>query len=190
MFHWLSFFDTHHPINGTPSFSSKSNLNLNDLLTTNLNIKIKSPFKTYCKFSLERQKEEIKQWDFHMKQLYDFIEENYSDSEILVTLVSDHGDNQMENINNIPELLNTGRTRVPLMIRGLNNSNNHSKEIIENVDLLPILLNECNIYYDKKNIDGNLPFLLGGKGSMYFQNLSHQTYKATIKDLEYEAYII
>ena len=98
----------------------------------------------------------------------------------------------MENINNIPELLNTGRTRVPLMIRGLNSSNNNSEELIENVDLLPSLLNECNIYYDKKNINGNLPFLLGGKKRNYIFSESiypNQTYKATIKDLKYEAYI-
>ena len=73
MFTWLSFFDTHHPINGSPSFSSKSRIDLNNLLNSTTITKKKSPFRTYCKYAFERHLEEYKQWDFHMKQLYNFM---------------------------------------------------------------------------------------------------------------------
>ena len=116
-------------------------------------------FRTYCKYTFERQLEEYRQWDFHMKQLYNFIEETYSDSEILVALVSDHGDNLLDNIKKPPEFLNSGRTQVPLMLRGGINKNGYCEELIENVDLLPIILSQSNIQYDYQNIDGNLPLI-------------------------------
>jgi len=192
IFNWLSFFDTHHHINGSPSFSSHAELSLNGINESLTNYKSKSPFSSYCPYATERYKNEIKQWDYHLSQLYSFIEENYNESEILVTLISDHGNNLTENINTIPEFLNTGRLRVPFMLRGNDLGNRICNDFIENVDILPSLLSLSNINYDKNKLDGKLPKILGGieKNHIFSESIyPNQTYKATLKDKDYEFYI-
>jgi hypothetical protein len=67
-----------------------------------------------------------------------------------------------------------------------------SEERIENVDIFPTLLELTDISYDKKNISGQLPKVLGGeeKRKIAFSEsiFPGQTYKATIVDGIYKYY--
>lgn len=189
-FSWLSFLDVHHGLNHIPSFSADCELSLSSH-NYQLRDKIKTPFLNYCPRETERYLVELKKLDYHLKVLYDYIDENYTDEEMLVTLVSDHGHSFTDLTGKTEPLLRREKLNVPFMLRG-NGTKIISDEIIENVDILPTILNACNIDYNEENLDGCIPKIIGGKGKEYIFSESiypNQTYKATIKDKNYEAFL-
>lgn len=193
VFTWISLFDIHHPLNIIPSFSagSKMGIEAHDYNSGNAPA-TKTTFKDFCPKTTERHVLEIEKVDYHMKTLYDFLEENYCDEDFLVTLVSDHASSATIQTQNTSNILRKEKTNVPFMIRGTKIENVESEEMIENVDILPTILNSCNISFDNKKIDGRLPKELGGNGKDYIFTESiypGQTYKASIKDKTYECFL-
>jgi hypothetical protein len=193
VFTWISLLDIHHPLNIIPSFSagSKMSIRAHDYNSGDPPAS-KTTFKGFCPKSTERHVLEIEKVDYHMKTLYDFLEENYSDDEFLITLVSDHATSATVQTQNTGSILRKEKTNVPFMIRGTNIESVESGEMIENVDILPSILNSCNISFDNKKIDGRLPKELGGYGKDFIFTESiypGQTYKASIKDSSYECFI-
>jgi len=134
----------------------------------------------------------MKRVDYHMKSLYNFIEENYSDEEFLISLVSDHATSATIDTKSKASILCKEKTNVPFMIRGSGHKDINSLELIENVDILPSILSSCNIEFDEDSIDGKLPKELGGNGKDFIFTESifaGQTYKASIKDDLYECFL-
>ncbi|NOR57515.1 MAG: sulfatase-like hydrolase/transferase [Sulfurimonas sp.] len=188
-FVWLSFLDIHHSLNITSSFSSGVEL---DIKNHNYQIqdRVKTPFKGYCPRQTARYIEEIKKIDYHLKSVYDYIESNYSDEEILISLVSDHGNSFTDQTKKM-NILRREKLNVPFMIRGTGLEDKVNEDIIENVDILPTLLKYSGIKYDTQAIDGIVPKCFDGatKDVVFSESLHpKQTYKATIKNNEYEAF--
>ncbi|MBT5399590.1 sulfatase-like hydrolase/transferase [bacterium] len=193
VFTWISLFDVHHPLNIIPSFSagSKMSIQAHDYNSGDPPL-TKTTFRSYCPKTTERHVVEIEKVDYHMKSLYDFIEMNYDDEEILISLVSDHATSATIETENNSNILRKEKTNVPFMIRGSDYKNIESLEMIENVDVLPSILNSCNISIDLEKIDGILPKELGGNGKDFIFTESiypGQTYKASIKDKSYECFL-
>ena len=193
VFTWISIFDVHHPLNKIPSFSagSKMSINAHDY-NSGEPPETKTTFKSFCYKTTERHVEEIKKVDYHMKHLYDFIEMSYDDDEILISLVSDHATSSTIEVQNSNHILRKEKINVPFMIRGGDYKNIESSEMIENVDILPSILNSCKIPIDLKTIDGRLPKELGGKEKdfVFCESIyPGQTYKASIKDKNYECFL-
>ncbi|WP_060205288.1 sulfatase-like hydrolase/transferase [Sporosarcina koreensis] len=128
---------------------------------------------------------EIKRVDFFLGILFDYINKNYVEDDVVVLLHSDHGQTYIEDKD---EILHSGRTKIPLMIKGKYVPNTHSNEIIELVDLLPILLKVSDLKLTDQ-IDGELPKIFGGNKEKEYAltQLLHpnQTYKARIEDETY-----
>ncbi|HDK7155682.1 TPA: sulfatase-like hydrolase/transferase [Clostridium botulinum] len=184
---WLSFFDLHEHTNLIPDISSQIN---NSTQAHNYEEDTaKSVYKTIDDNKTERYINEVKRLDFYLKIIYDFINENYKDDEILIVLFSDHGQSY---IGEDSYVIGEERTAVPLMIRGNNIPNCEIDDFVENVDILPTILKYSNVDFDESNIDGKLPRALGGKirrDYVYSETIySGKIFEAMIKDKNYYFY--
>lgn len=183
-FIWLTLFELHNvEDNITPNFSNQISNSI-DSKRINRDEK-KSVVKDYDEKKIERYVNEINRIDYYLKIIYDFIENKYTNDEILVSLFSDHGQSYIDEGNHI---LRDARTRVPFMIRGRSIPSTISDELMENVDILPTILDKTSIEFDFSEFDGRVPMVLGGKGKQYVYSESiypGKTYKAIIRDLEH-----
>ena len=185
-FSWLNFNELHHFLKQTPSIISARNLSY-DFLKKNIDDNKKSLFKNYDPVKIEVLKSEMKRLDFYLSSLYNYIEQNYSENEYLINLVTDHGHAFLDNSNYI---LSKSRNHIPWFLRGRNIPHHKSNELTENVDIFKTLVENCKL--DKSNIlsDGNVPRDLGGskeRDHVFAQSIyPGQKYKAVIKDKKYE----
>lgn len=75
------------------------------------------------------------------------------------------------------------------MIRGKGIPSTISSDLIENVDILPTILDKASITFDSNAFDGQVPVTLGGKKEkeyLYSESIyPGKTYKAIIRDKEH-----
>ncbi|QZY54326.1 sulfatase-like hydrolase/transferase [Crassaminicella profunda] len=184
-FVWMSLFELHKVgDNILPKISSQLRNNL-ITLTTEKDDK-KSVNKEYDTKKIEKYITEINRLDYYLKILYDYIGSKYSDDEILITIVSDHGQSY---INKSNVLLAEERIKVPFIIKGNGVPSGVVDEYIETVDIYPTILKLANIDNPIKNMDGNLPKHFGGEKEReyaYTESIyPNKTYKAVINDREH-----
>lgn len=105
---------------------------------------------------------QMKYIDRHLHALYTYIEENYSDSEIIVSLFGDHGQGYL--VNEAEEhFLADGRSRVAMMFRGGDiPADTVCEELMSTCDYVPVLCKLAGIPLKHEEIDGNLPVFFGG----------------------------
>lgn len=105
---------------------------------------------------------QMKYIDRYLGVLYTYIEENYRDSEIVVSLFGDHGQGYL--VNEAEEhFLADGRSKVAMMFRGGNlPAGTVCEELISTCDYVPILCKLAGIPLKHEDIDGNLPVFFGG----------------------------
>ena len=177
-FVWLTFFDVHGT--GAPDYYE------NELIGNNLfldkKIKKKSVHLDKDNAAVNTYFEKCKFLDYQLKILYDHIEKEYQNNEILISLVTDHG---VSFFDDDKKLLGDQRVRIPWFIKGgnLNNLNNTGNEITENIDVMKSILELNKINSDNYQLDGNLPKILGGKEKDYSISQSlypEATYKCRI----------
>ncbi len=181
---WLSFFELHKVQDSiTPKISSQVKNAEN--MWVNREENSKSVYLSYDSIKIRNYLNEIMRLDYYLNIIYKFIEDNFTDDEILVSLFSDHGVSYMDNEQ---FLLRNSRTKIPFMIRGRGIPQVISNELIEAVDILPSLLSKSSIDYEESSLDGKLPKTLGGSGKDYLFTESiypGKTYKAAIRDENY-----
>ena len=105
-------------------------------------------------------KKTIQYFDMLFGFLYTYIENNYADDEILISLFADHGQGYL--IPTGKPFLSKERTKVAFMFRGANVKQQVTDEIISTADYLPIMCRLADIQYDAASIDGKLPKAFGG----------------------------
>ena len=146
------------------------------------NPNVKSVFQTYDKRLKNKYIQKVKSLDVRLGLLYSFLN-SLKDKKISFILCSDHGQSFL---NNDSFLLSSQRTKVPFLYK----SNTHSSkkivyEFTENIDIYSTILFDSDIKPDKKNIDSNLPEILGGRKKRNFsfsQSIyPNQTYKAAFR---------
>lgn len=184
-FAWLSFFELHRVGEQLiPDISVQVDSSIE--LQGNKAEKNKSVNLKYDEKKMSRYANEIKRLDFYMKLIYDFIEKNYNEDEILIALCSDHGQSYLDQEDHV---LSATRTNVPFMLRGRGVPQIVSNELIENVDILPTLLEHAGLKIEEAAIDGRIPKTLGGKKEkeyVYSESIyPGKTYKAIIRDNKY-----
>ena len=145
-------------------------------------------------YSINKQvifKEELKRIDFYLNFLYEYIENNYKDDEIIISLFSDHGTAFM--VKNEDEFLCRTRTNVPLMIRSDYRKEKICKEIISTADYMPIMCKLAGIKMKDEKIDGRLPKYFGGKTERKFAFAQSifpgDPYKAALHGKDFSYYI-
>jgi len=194
-FYWLSFLDTHHLIDYVPSIDVQADMNLSDYEYKINGEDVKTPFSLYSKSSTERYKKNLTKIDDYLKDFYKYLKDNYKDNEYTVVFLSDHAASStidIDHAKHITRLLKSEKLHVPLMIKDSQFKGAVSNELMENVDILPTLLELTNIKYNISDFDGRTSSHLGGASREYVFAESiypKQTYKATIKTREIEFFL-
>lgn len=104
---------------------------------------------------------QAKMIDRYLGLIYNYIEDNYQDDEIVVSLFADHGQGYLVKPNEF--FLSPERTRVAFMFRGGDVEQIKSKELVSSTDYIAIMCKLCNIPMRDENIDGRLPAQFGGE---------------------------
>jgi hypothetical protein len=189
-FIWLSFLEAHHLLKMIPDISNQVMNSLAAHCVTpwyDPDNRAKSVFTSKDSNLSEIYVNEIKRLDYYLKIIYDFIEENFKNDEVLITLISDHG---QAFLTNDQHPLSSHRTKVPWMIRGGGIPQQDSFELTENVDVFEALIKCCDLTLEEHISDSQLPVALGGDKEREFafsQSIyPGQTYKAVIRDQCFE----
>lgn len=128
--------------------------------------------------------QQLKYIDFQLGRLYSYIKERYKEDEIIVTLISDHGNGF--NVDAGQPFMSEQRINVPLMIHCNENYEHICNEKIENIDYGHILCKLANIQNDRiLHNEGQLPHFFGGK-----REKEYIFSQSLFPDREYEAVII
>ncbi len=110
-------------------------------------------------------KKEIERVDRKLSSLYQYIEDNYQEDEILVSLFADHGQGFL-----IPpgqEFLSRGRSNVAFMVRG-GGVEGVTEEIISTCDYAPVMCHLAGVPFSFENTDAHLPLCFGGEKEREF----------------------
>jgi hypothetical protein len=185
---WLSFFDLHHHLNHIPDISSqKSNLLRDHTYKKNI---LNSPFLSYDEKLENWYKNEASRLDVYLQLLYSYILENYDMKDVIISLVSDHG---QAYAGTQKDLLSEQKLTTPMMYVGGGVNSCDSDEIVQNIDYLPTLLKLSGLN-DKLNIDGSVPLVCGGSSARQFSFSEsiypNRKYEVSIYDKEYMFYLM
>jgi arylsulfatase A-like enzyme len=142
--------------------------------------------KEYDTKKIHRYQSQLKRIDTYLGLLLNYINENYTDDEIVVNLISDHGQGYLVKSD---DFLDEERMKVPMMFRGRNIPQGTCSELIQGLDLFPIILNSANITdFDKKQ--GNIPTYFGGtkkREYTYSESIFPKSpYRAVLNDLTHK----
>lgn len=156
---WMAVGDLHDVADG---------LDLSDAVQKNLTLEereldelgVTSVNQNYSAKKTAMYKKTIQYFDMLFGFLYTYIENNYTDDEILISLFADHGQGYL--IPTGKPFLSKERTKVAFMFRGANVKQQVTDEIISTADYLPIMCRLADIQYDAASIDGKLPKAFGG----------------------------
>ncbi len=148
--------------------------------------------QTYSENKRAAYIKQMKYIDRHLGIIYRYIEENYKDDEIVVSLFGDHGQGYL--VGNEEHFLSAGRTKVGMMFRGGGYQGGECREIISACDYLPILCKLAGIPLKDEKIDGILPAFFGGKSEREYAITESihlgDPYQAAIVSKEHVFYLI
>lgn len=121
---------------------------------------VSSVKQEYSRSKRELYIRQMKYIDEYLEILYHYIEENYSNDEIIVSLFGDHGQGFL--VEEGKHFLSEGRSKVAMMFRGGETKNTMCDELLSTCDYLPIMCKLAGIPLKSEKIDGNLPVFFGG----------------------------
>ncbi len=121
---------------------------------------VNSVKQVFDPLKIKYYEEKIRYVDRKLEALYHYIEENYSDDDIIVSLFSDHGQGYL--LKPEDEFLCEKRTKTALFIRG-NGVMGDCEEMISLCDYSEIMCKMANIPYGTEFTDSNLPQYFGGE---------------------------
>jgi hypothetical protein len=134
-FLWLTLFDTHHFLNGLPDISIQTSIDID--LHDYSDKKSKSVHSSYSKKKTMIYIEELKKIDFYLKILFDYINNQYGDDEVVVSICSDHGQGY---IGDSSDMLAEHRIKAPLFFKSSETNKVKDGSYACGVDYLPSLL--------------------------------------------------
>ena len=183
-FLWTCIFDL-HDVSDEVELDSSCQVNCSLESRFVKTTKETSVRKGYHPSKIEKYKLQLKRMDTYLEMLFHYIESNFSEDEILITMFSDHGQGY---ILDDDEFLGSKRTHIPFMIKGKNIPNGICNEVISSIDIFPIILNTLGI--DNYDInDGNIPKYFGGHKEREYAITESifpgSPYRIAINDLEH-----
>ncbi len=181
-FIWTCIGDLHDIADGFESrLLVQSQMNIKNRKVAD-EIKTTSVHVKHDEDKIERYKLQIKRIDMYLGMLFSYIENNFDDQNIVVSLVSDHGQSYL--LKEGDAFLCDKRTKVPMMFRGGNVPKGECQELVQGLDLMPILCKLCGIPLQSEKLDCNLPTYFGREKQReyaYSESIfPGSTYKAAI----------
>ncbi|MFL8710641.1 sulfatase-like hydrolase/transferase [Clostridioides sp. GD02377] len=188
-FVFISLSDVHKILDDIENYSVNYSIVNQTSLDIETSLSKRSPFvsawQKYDEEAIKKYDVALKELDRQLKGIYDYILQNYSEEEYLISIFSDHG---ASFLGKDDFLLKSNITNSVLMVRGSGSVSNDDTEYISNMDLIPITLKLANIEHDLSKYDCVLPKTLGGKGREFTYSESiypGQTYKAMVNNDKY-----
>lgn len=127
--------------------------------------KVNSVKQKYDETKIKYYKKQIEYIDRRLASLYQYIEDNYKDEEVVVSLFADHGQGYL--VKPEEDFLCDERSNIAFMFRG-GNITGKSKEIISSCDYSGIMCKLAGIDYDYSKTDAFLPVTFGGSKEREF----------------------
>ena len=182
-FVWLTFMDIHHLLKVIPDVSNQMDNNIYVTPWYDPDKQEKSVFTSKDDKLIDIYINEIKRLDYYLKIIYDYLRETFKDDEMIVTLVSDHG---QALVSEDKHPLSLARTKVPWYLHGEGVPKQDSYELTENIDVFETLLKYSDLQNSENNYDSKMPVTLGGNVERKYvlsQSIyPGQTYKAVIRN--------
>lgn len=110
---------------------------------------------------LIKYKNQLNRIDMYLESFYHYLNENYKDDDVYVSILSDHGQGYIEETS---EFLSEGRRRVPFMLKGPNVPSKVSQEIMSITDYFPNISKVTGYAYDLTETDAVILKDFGGEG--------------------------
>ena len=127
--------------------------------------KINSVKQEYDETKRKYYLKQIEYVDRKLAGLYQYIENNFEENEIVITLFADHGQGYL--VRPEEEFLCDERTKIAFMTKG-GGVSGKTEELISACDYTPIICKLAGIEYNYVNTDGSLPVVYGGEKEREF----------------------
>ena len=121
--------------------------------------KINSVKQEYDETKRKYYLKQIEYVDRKLAGLYQYIENNFEENEIVITLFADHGQGYL--VRPEEEFLCDERTKIAFMTKG-GGVSGKTEELISACDYTPIICKLAGIEYNYENTDASLPVVYGG----------------------------
>lgn len=163
-FLWMSIGDLHDVADGIDlPLSVQNNMKLEERViegegTTSVK-------QSYSLVKIKAYEKMAKRIDILLNTLYQYLESNYKDEDIIVSLFSDHGQGYF--LKDDEHFMASGRSNVAFMFRGAGVKAENCDEIISTSDYIRIMCKLADIEMKDIEIDGKLPIVFGGNGREY-----------------------
>lgn len=147
----------------------------------------KSVRAKHTALNMKQYRQALANVDRSLGYLFDFIETNYHDDEIIVTLCSDHGVPIFSDDQFAMSDLQAG-TALMLRGAGVPECGIVDNEVTNTIDLHSIMAHLIGYQVDEKKIDSRLPKIFGGSGREYTISSTlypGQPYRIGVRDLHY-----
>lgn len=117
--------------------------------------------QSYSENKSETYKKMVTYIDTLLELLYSYIENNYKNTEILISLFADHGQGYL--VPSDKPFLSKERSHVAFMFRSSDLNPCCTDEIISSTDYLPVMCKLAGISQSDAPINGQLPKIFGGQ---------------------------
>lgn len=131
----------------------------------NIKGKINSVKQEYDETKRKYYLKQIEYVDRKLAGLYQYIENNFEENEIVITLFADHGQGYL--VRPEEEFLCDERTKIAFMTKG-GGVSGKTEELISACDYTPIICKLAGIEYNYENTDASLPVVYGGEKEREF----------------------
>ncbi len=157
-FIWMTLFDLHHLLNHLPDTQTQLEMSLEEH-DYGFEEGVKSVDWGHDQKKIARYFRQVRFVDQSLSRLYQHIQAQYSEEEVLVLACSDHGQSYLS-LDKDP--LGSHRVHVPLLIYGAPQKGIQS-ELISGADIAPTLLHLSGLKIPQ-GLDGVVPKVFGGAG--------------------------
>ena len=127
--------------------------------------KINSVKQEYDETKRKYYLKQIEYVDRKLAGLYQYIENNFEENEIVITLFADHGQGYL--VRPEEEFFCDERTKIAFMTKG-GGVSGKTEELISACDYTPIICKLAGIEYNYENTDASLPVVYGGEKEREF----------------------
>lgn len=157
-FMWMSIMDLHDVADGIDN-DLMTQVNTDATYRQNKEVGVTSVLSSYDFNKIKKYEAELKRIDVHLAGLYSYLEREFGKENIIVSLVSDHGQTYLKQDE---FLLHEPKRKVPFMLVGHNVPKQVSYEISSIIDIFPTIAKLANVPVNSQ--EGSVLKDFGGEG--------------------------
>lgn len=181
-FMWMSIMDLHDVADGIDN-DLMSQVSTDALYRQNKKVGVTSVLSDFDPSKIKKYESEIQRVDLHLSSLYSYLEREFGKENIIVSLISDHGQTYLQHDE---FLLHEPKRKVPFMLVGHGIPNKISNELSSIIDIFPSIAKLAGIELDSQ--EGCILKDFGGTGrdiALTETIHPHQPYMIALTDEEH-----